>query len=55
MAQLATYLQQTPESHQHRASPAADQASDQLSEASELQHCVKQELPAAITDIPPPS
>ena len=54
LAQLATYLQQTPESHQVRATPAAGQVSDQLSEASELQHCVRRELPAAITDIPPP-
>ena len=54
MAQLATYLQQTPESHQHRATPAAGQASDQLSEVSELQHYVRQELPLAITDVPPP-
>ena len=54
LAQLATYLQRTPESHQVRATPAAGQASDQLSEASELQHCVRRELPAAITDIPPP-
>ena len=54
LAQLATYLQQTPESHQVRATPAAGQASDQLSEASELQHCVRRELPAAITYIPPP-
>ena len=54
MAQLATYLQKAPESHQHRATPAAGQASDQLSEASELQHCVRQELPVAITNVPPP-
>ena len=54
LAQLATYLQRTPESNQVRATPAAGQASDQLSEASELQHCVRRELPAAIIDIPPP-
>ena len=54
LAQLATYLQRTPESHQVRATPAAGQASDQLSEASERQHCIRRELPAAITDIPPP-
>ena len=52
LAQLATYLQRTPESHQVRATPAAGQASDQPSKASELQYCIKQELPAA--DIPPP-
>ena len=44
LAQLATYLQPTPETHQHQATPAASQAltNDQLSEVlSELQQSIR--------------
>ena len=56
LAQLATYLQQAPETHQQRTTPGAGHTftDDQLSDASELQHNARQELPTAITGIPPP-
>ena len=56
LAQLATYLQPAPEAHQRRTTPGAGHAftDDQLSDASELQHNARQELPAAITGVLPP-